>query len=532
MTRAEDRKESMHTVKPDQGWSNDIENLTWLSSCDRLAMFVFSEVPSWLGSLGEVAARALQPGTAHLDVHLWTRATAYQQDSGIPPITRARGIEEAVLNRLHVRGGGRALVATLQQMAPGRVTCDDRLRLADPERAAFTETLSEYARGPLRDVKYQGLPAGWAVFGNLSNLTLSADATDLVDEDHTQTMLRSFASTFDAAREILTQNRPTAIIIFNGRWLHEWATREAAAALRIPTLVVEAGRSEQHFSTYWESAHDPQGYSRRLLVTWESKAGLAPERASELAHEWFTSRRTSPTSGNPFVQLQVSGVAPPRSDGRRRVVFYTSSSDELVAAGSQWLSPFGTQEEVLARLAERAREDPTIELVVRIHPHTLLKNPRDLASWRIFEQVHPDVLVVPADSTVDSYALAESADLVLSMGSTMGVEAAYWGIPSATLSPSLYDSTGAVSVVDSLDDCLSLDVDEDERARRRERSLIWGLYCATLGTPFSLYRPEPPLYPFAGRPLARRGWLQALVPPAVTRRRTAVAAARLRARWG
>jgi len=512
-------------------WNGEQGTADWLRARTNVAAFIFSEVPSWLGTIGEVFARSLPGGTGRLNLHLWTRVTPYRGDSGIPQASWVRA-ESALMRMLRVKGGGHALAARLAEMAPGRVQCFEPAGLDSPDAQAVVDMLASYRAIPLRDVLYKGSDAGWAVYGNLSNLTMSAYATDLVPDDQVEKMLLSYAAVYDAAVETLRRQRPDAVVLFNGRWLHEWAAREAADHLEIPVIVLETGRDESHFSTYAQSAHDRHQFTERFRWVWETRAGMSETEAHETAHRWFTSRRTSPASDNPFVRLQVAGVVPAPVDGTKRIVYYTSSLDELLGAGRSWLSPFGSQEEILERLVALAAKDDSVQLIIRVHPHTLLKNSRDQAFWAEFERESGDhVVVIGPDSAVDSYALAESSQLVLSMCSTMGLEAAYWGVPSATVGPALYDTLNVTTVVRDLDDAFSVEVSDEERDRRRERALQWGLHEATLGTPYAFYDPARPYYQFAGKPLARRGPLQALMPESLSRRRGRRSSTRMRQRW-
>jgi hypothetical protein len=55
-----------------------------------------------------------------------------------------------------------------------------------------------------------------------------------------------------------------------------------------------------------------------------------------------------------------------------------------------------------------------------------------------------NITLIKSSSDVDSYGLLESSDLVLTYGSTMGLEATYWKIPSISLCCSLYHSLDCV----------------------------------------------------------------------------------------
>src|SRR3954447_2504610 len=110
----------MSTKYEPSEWRGDEATIGWLGTHDRIALFVFSEETSWLGALREGAARSLDGGTNHVDIHLWTRATSYKGDSGIPT-ARWTKAEAAAMALLRIVGGGRALASRLRSMAPDRV---------------------------------------------------------------------------------------------------------------------------------------------------------------------------------------------------------------------------------------------------------------------------------------------------------------------------------------------------------------------------------------------------------------------------
>ena len=496
---------------------DDTAILEWLSSRKRVAAFVFSEDPYWLGYLGEALARTLAGGVTEADLYLWSLATPY---TGLTALHSNRLIRtaEAGLRALGV-GGSRALSTQLSQISLGRLRIHERAQLASPLPGPLSAAVSAARTGPLRDAQYRGAPAGWAVQGTLAHVTCSSRAQEFTPMQDIDLMMKSYAAVFETATIELTRTRPEAVLIFNGRLLHEWAVREAATRLGLPIVVVELGHAQGLFSLHWQSAHDRNEYGRRVRHTWGTAAGLPQDQAHVLAHAWFESRRTGRDGSNRFIRHQTLGTIPALATGRRRVVYYTSSSDELLSAGSEWLSPIGSQEDILDQLIRLAEQETRLQIIVRMHPHTLLKNTRDQAWWREFmsNAARHKLVALGPESPVDSYALAESADLVLSTGSTMGIEAAYWGRASATLAPAIYDSLGATKTVVSIDEALELRPGAGELAERRAKALPWGLYQATFGLETRYFQPFPPT--FGGRPLARRGRLQALVPEWVSQRR-------------
>src|SRR5690606_26555992 len=104
--------------------------------------------------------------------------------------------------------------------------------------------------------------------------------------------------------------------------------------------------------------------------------------------------------------------------------------------------------DAVSNLIDLAEKHPELQLVIRLHPHLLRKHPDDLARWRSLVD-RPSVIAISPESPVDTYALIEASDTVITGGSTVGIEAVYWGRPSILLGPSDYDLLGAVHVAES-----------------------------------------------------------------------------------
>lgn len=489
--------------------------LQTLNHQKRISAFCFSEDPLAVGLVGEALARALDGAARHVDLHLWASATPYRGLSSPP-----RGIPLRTATKFALLtgqcGGSWALSQRLRHYARGRVSVDRRSHLPSLDQSTREKLADDFNSLPLTDIAYRNSRIGWTVYGSLTHLTGSSRPMEIVSSVTTESMLVSYATVFNAAMVALRLEQPDVALVYNGRLLHEAAVVHAGRELGIETIIAEVGRNHQSISLYAESPLDLPNHTKRLLTAWAQAARSGDEYRRQLAAQWFSRRRPSPDAVNRFVGRQQIGVVPARRAGVRRVTFYTTSTDEYQSTGPDWTSPYGTQDEVLKRLSERARYDRQLELVVRVHPHTIKKN-------RLDQQVDADFLrslgehvrIIPADSACDSYSLAESSDLVLSMCSTMVVEAAFLGIPSMPLGPAPYsDLIGCVSL-NSVEDSLYTEMSGETICQRKEQALIYGFYEATFGIPLKYFDATPPIERFMGRPLSRLGKWQRLVPHSV-----------------
>ena len=97
-------------------------------------------------------------------------------------------------------------------------------------------------------------------------------------------------------------------------------------------------------------------------------------------------------------------------------------------------------------LADECRKRDGYQLVVRSHPHKRRKPKQDVIEWlAAVDEADPDIHLDP-HSPVDSYALMRQADIVVTYGSTTGVEAAFAGKRVIVLGPSAYDQLGCATL--------------------------------------------------------------------------------------
>ena len=292
-------------------------------------------------------------------------------------------------------------------------------------------------RSAIRALTYRGTPAGKGI------LQIHPDRNTPIADDYlwprrwVQRSLRSYAWTHDQAAEVIRERRITAVVVNNGRFLHDRAVVEAAQAAGIRVLATDLGGFDTDFDLTAEPTHDWTSLQERMIATFET---WDPSERMGLGSEWFHKRAAHSDPWNElFVEAQRKGMALENRPEGTMVVFFSSSGDEMVELDFDWSEYFGGQGQALATLARLCRELPDTTLVVRSHPHKRVKPERDVQDWLAdVAQAEPDIHLDPF-SPVDSYMLMRQADVVVTYGSTTGIEAAFAGRPVIVMGPSCYD---------------------------------------------------------------------------------------------
>lgn len=311
-------------------------------------------------------------------------------------------------------------------------------------------------RTSIRAMEYRGAAVGRAILQVHPDTETPVTDEFLWPERWVAATARSFAYAYDQTLELIERRRITAVIVYNGRFLHDRAAAAAAQASGIPVLSYDTGGSQTDFDLTIDATHDWDALQQRMLRMYEQ---WPAEERDELGSSWFLERINHEDPLNAlFVEAQRKGAKVDLPVAECTVVYFSSSGDEIVELELDWNEYFAGQDNALKLLAQECRRRPGTSLIVRSHPHKRLKPAQDVAEWlTAVADAQPDVHLDPFDEA-DSYELMRQADIVVTYGSTTGVEAAFAHKRSIVMGPCAYDKLGCsigVATVDELAEALN-----------------------------------------------------------------------------
>lgn len=283
-------------------------------------------------------------------------------------------------------------------------------------------------------------------------------------------------------RDLIKSTEPEHVWFFNGRTVAACAAKAAAIDSELPYTALEFSGNGAMQSFPQTSPHD-RAFRQKKMFEEPNIAGA----------EVFDRLKT--TDGNIFLRsadTKTGGLT-----ASPYVVIFESSNDEVAA-----LTDWKRHVELIDCVASLVT-NTDLDIVVRWHPNqatsgtnTVLMDSR--AVLALSRRVH----VVTPWMEENSYQLIEGATAVFAYGSTIGVEAAWMGIPTFLLGDAWYDSLSFVHVVtdaSEIPDCLSWPTPDPEQARLDCRRYMghmrdWG---------YSLACAEPVVRKASNDPAAR-----------------------------
>lgn len=256
--------------------------------------------------------------------------------------------------------------------------------------------------------------------------TMPAECNDIPVLDRIRRNYFGTASRLlQSMKELVRTIEPDTIEVFNGRHACSKSAIIAARSSGRQFNTLEVTARQQPIVHLGHLVHDRKGIQRRVMR----------QPADMEVAESFYSKRRSP-AGNKFAKKHKAEFIPPKVDhGQRTVSIFLSSQDEFASLGKEWVSPFLDY----APIVEAAcLAHPDYHFCVRFHP-----NQADVASDIIspFKTIAglPNVTIYYPTDQVNSYALMDWSDVVVTFGSTMTVEACWAGKSVIMLGPSYFD---------------------------------------------------------------------------------------------
>lgn len=294
-------------------------------------------------------------------------------------------------------------------------------------------------RSALRQLTYRGAPMGRGI------LQVPPTADVPVTDDYSwprryvQKAALSYAYVFDQAMAAINETNATSVFAYNGRFLHDSAVAAAAEQRGLPVLSYDTGGLDTDFDLTIDATHDWSALQNRMKTM---VANWPPAEAHAVGGSWFTDRRNHAEEANRhFTGAQKIGLGIERSPDEVVVTYFSSSGDEIAELDLDWADYFNGQPGALLAVAHSCRE-LGYRLVVRTHPHKRSKPKEDVRDWhQAVDAAAPD-LHLDEYSDVDSYTLMDQSDVVITYGSTTGVEAGFAGRPVIVMGPSAYDELG------------------------------------------------------------------------------------------
>ncbi len=340
----------------------------------------------------------------------------------------------------------------------------------------------------LMALKYKTFEVGLAVGSSfISNVR---DSQPNLEAHHPaiRQMILSAVQVYELVKRLVHEEAPDLVYLFNGRFCNHRAAMRATLDMGKELLIHERGADRFRYYLQPFMPHELPRWQEMMAREW-ARGGSSPG-AREIGERFFTERRAGLEQfWLSFTDQQKRNLIPAIDPDKKIVTYFSSTDDEYVCVGDVYeFKIWQNQLDAVRDLIRICSKNESIQLFIRLHPNLRNKSLEDQRRWLALGEIK-GVNMVSFDSDVDTYALIDRSDVVVTAGSTVGIEAVFWGKPSICLGPAYYSELGATlhpqssAELESMLACDNLTVD-------RERAIPFGYGMSTFGRKFVYYVAE------------------------------------------
>ena len=305
--------------------------------------------------------------------------------------------------------------------------------------------------------------------------------------------LKSTYAAFLGMQEIVDNLKPDYAILFNGRSLDCRANLQVMKNNNIPFDTFERGGYHDRYMLYHNTMCQNLETIRNSL---EEIIKNATTEDWQKAKQFFELRRTrKSTNWRSFTTTQKTGTLPADFDAsKKNITIFNSSVSEYVCIPD--LKPGIFPENIIAirEIARYFQNKPQYHVYLRVHPHLKdkLKNTQMQEIIALKNENIPNFTVIMPQEEIDTYTMLDKSDKVITFGSTMGIEATYWGKPSILIGDAYWRELNVAYEPANPQELFELLTTDNLPAKPSQNALQCGLKEITAGIKTKYYVPEGP----------------------------------------
>jgi len=257
--------------------------------------------------------------------------------------------------------------------------------------------------------------------------------------------------------DVITKYKVSRVVLYNGRHNQNRPLLRVAQLAGNKIEVMEfSGQDASCVYMFLDTLpQDLSNLASMIETHWDAYSG---DRETAAYRYFDLKRQGAVVNDRSYVMGQTPGRMPDGWDStKKNIVIFNCSEDERASLGGDYEETlYPNQTDAVSRICESLSDVTDIKIYLRIHPNLSTVRWDFAMRLRRLAEKHRNVVVIQPESDISSYSLLKACDIVVSFGSTIGIEAAYWGKPSILLGRCVYERTGSVYVPRSHEEVITL----------------------------------------------------------------------------
>jgi hypothetical protein len=291
----------------------------------------------------------------------------------------------------------------------------------------------------------------------------------------------------DLMRRILkgiTNESYSKVVTVNGRFTKNATVVDWCKQAEISCSLLEFGSSNEKFEIYEISPHSMEDVEKKIQIFWESSnSHVRNQKAKKYLDQLVNNHEISDIN---WRVNMIPGHRPPIGE-KKVCVFFASTETEYAGVGDLVLDgDFTNQVEAFIGLLEVLNPNEW-DVFLRRHPKNPSSSSQDPEAflWTEFESCS-NVQMISPESTIDSIALGEEADLIVNYSSIIAMEFVARGFQNVlTLGPAPWNRLIPSRYLPTKNSIAKFLVEERSKISIEE-ILPWAYFNSNFGEDFKL----------------------------------------------
>ena len=283
-----------------------------------------------------------------------------------------------------------------------------------------------------KEVRYKDYEVGEAAVSSYISKSRDKNLID-IKNSFANDLAKNDVILFSALERLFKEKSFAKVYNWNGRNSYQRAVLNISRKNKVDCYNLEIARPGGYLDTFKNVLpHNIDAKVKLIENSWSSTEHDLSEKI-KIGSSFFKKKvQGVKTNDKVYTSEQKKDELPANIDySRKTFVIFTSSDDEFASVGKDFENPFfKDQNEGISFVSNLfADKFKKWNLIIRMHPNLKGVQYDYVRELRDMDQIADNVTVIPPESPVDSYALLNSADRIIVFGSTIGLEANYWGKP-------------------------------------------------------------------------------------------------------
>ena len=304
----------------------------------------------------------------------------------------------------------------------------------------------------------EGQDIGQSAYSSYISVTRDQNLQSLGAAKTTQDLLRNALTLYVWFKDILQEMSVDHVILYNGRQNNSRPLLRAAQKSGVRATVMEFSGIESDCVYEYENAlpQDIDYLYDFIQQVWKR----CDKDKKRLAVDYFQFKRDGGVINDhkSYVLGQSAGELPVNFDhNKKNIAVFNSSEDEFAALGGVYdKTIYANQYSALEKICQSLKSHADIVIWLRMHPNLHGVKWDFAIGLETLSRRFANIEIIPASSSVSTYALLDACQVAVTFGSTMTMEACYAGKPSILLGRCIYEKFSGIYVPQTHEEVIDL----------------------------------------------------------------------------